>query len=544
MAGARKTRSASKQQIDTEAEATPIEPSSPLSDIVVLSGKAIKARKAAKAANAEAVKQFKSVWAQFKARTPYVDPNYCESYASEDEHDSDDDEDGDEAECPYGLRAWNSAWNWNSKQAHLQDTYYTKKTLDLANRRGKDLIYDFLSANELRSFVRARNLEDPLPCGLTLSYHYIKVLEHANKNPPPFRFLDLAPEMRNLIYELVLVVPDECVCGTIHEDKCTPQILLSCRQVYDEAKEILYAENTVKCSFSSVMMNDFEFQENEMLHRTRRTALGGIGNLSAIQVSSLTLQSYPDFFRRIQKLDIDAHFCDCRRIAHDPDEACHFLGSSLLSLISFLMDNHRLKKLNVRISSTAEITEKQVATILYPFRRLRNVAIVTITLRIHGTEVPPQVTEDVIEAMKSITTSFNTLKWYSLLKKQSQAYTSVANVVAPDREDGLAEDGFEFVGRARHAERVLEETDKKLYDGVGNEEQEYGVMQKLAETRDILSEMDQSKLERRVRKLRNAGKELRKYSLQGDHSEIPATYEKSKCTTHRGMNEVLDPYDW
>ncbi|RMY45206.1 hypothetical protein D0865_10058 [Hortaea werneckii] len=55
-----------------------------------------------------------------------------------------------------------------------------------------------------------------------------------------FRFLDLPAEMRNLSYRELLVWPSNRL------ERCWPQILSTCRQVNDEAKDIIYKENAGK----------------------------------------------------------------------------------------------------------------------------------------------------------------------------------------------------------------------------------------------------------------------------------------------------------
>ncbi|KAK5124372.1 hypothetical protein LTR85_001589 [Meristemomyces frigidus] len=60
-----------------------------------------------------------------------------------------------------------------------------------------------------------------------------------------FRFFDLPPEMRNIVYRELLIFtcrPD--VSEVVSEERmCDPAILTTCRQAYDEAKSLLYEEN-------------------------------------------------------------------------------------------------------------------------------------------------------------------------------------------------------------------------------------------------------------------------------------------------------------
>ena len=57
----------------------------------------------------------------------------------------------------------------------------------------------------------------------------------------PFRFLDLAAELRNNIYELTLT-HDEQHDPPLHAN---PALLRTCKQVYDEARDLFYAKSTL-----------------------------------------------------------------------------------------------------------------------------------------------------------------------------------------------------------------------------------------------------------------------------------------------------------
>ncbi|KAK5121497.1 hypothetical protein LTR85_005330 [Meristemomyces frigidus] len=54
-------------------------------------------------------------------------------------------------------------------------------------------------------------------------------------------FLELPPELRTRIYELVLVSPDERL---IMKDEPSPALLRTCRQIRTDASSLYYAQNT------------------------------------------------------------------------------------------------------------------------------------------------------------------------------------------------------------------------------------------------------------------------------------------------------------
>ncbi|KAI7546302.1 hypothetical protein KC331_g5705 [Hortaea werneckii] len=75
--------------------------------------------------------------------------------------------------------------------------------------------------------------------GVKLGYTHVKGANMPNEDQV-FRFLDLPAEMRNLSYRELLVWPSNRL------ERCWPQILSTCRQVNDEAKDIIYKENAGK----------------------------------------------------------------------------------------------------------------------------------------------------------------------------------------------------------------------------------------------------------------------------------------------------------
>lgn len=66
--------------------------------------------------------------------------------------------------------------------------------------------------------------------------HALEVLDARNS----FRFLDLLPELRNMVYSELLTIKEEDGKG------CWPQILATCKQVHQEAEGIFHADTQVE----------------------------------------------------------------------------------------------------------------------------------------------------------------------------------------------------------------------------------------------------------------------------------------------------------
>jgi hypothetical protein len=98
----------------------------------------------------------------------------------------------------------------------------------------------------------------------------------------PLCFLNLAPEIRSNIYDLLLVAPDGIMaCG--HKDfKPHPQILRVCQQIHTEASPILYGKN----QFHLVVQN------LRVIHSGRHGWTScGAKNINGIR--RLNIDSYP-----------------------------------------------------------------------------------------------------------------------------------------------------------------------------------------------------------------------------------------------------------
>jgi len=297
-----------------------------------------------------------------------------------------------------------------------------------------EIIYDLCTAKELKSFVNERGLSDPFPAGLTLKWYYLPVLEQADR-ARSFRFMDLPLEMREIIYTDLLTVPGE-VC--MHHKFCFPQILRTCKQVRDEATKVLYSVNIIDCTFAAACCSSHHFAKTVYLHRDLHQIAQGRRreNPSKFELLPEGLSAYPAWFRRIRHLRIGVSVS----LLHEDDSALtshwapHFINKCLLTLTSFLMDDHCLKSLEVNyFSEIDELNEydyDSASRMLYPLRRLRNISRV----QINGLE-DDDVAASISTEMQSPDRAYNTLKHYALLRDEARAYRKLCATIEPPRYD-------------------------------------------------------------------------------------------------------------
>lgn len=107
--------------------------------------------------------------------------------------------------------------------------------------------YTRCSLAQLQRFVRDRGLQVP-PVGTgrlsnrALKHEFTQTLQDADASLT-FRFLDLPPELRNLMYRELLDIKE--VSSSRKSPKCYPQILRTSKEINQEANSILYGDNTI-----------------------------------------------------------------------------------------------------------------------------------------------------------------------------------------------------------------------------------------------------------------------------------------------------------
>ncbi|KAK4628715.1 hypothetical protein CLAFUW4_08430 [Fulvia fulva] len=222
--------------------------------------------------------------------------------------------------------------------------------------------YHYCKKNELIKFARDRNLTVPNTAQIPIKgpYHrdYIQALRQADRDVT-FRFLSLPAEMRTWIYKDLLILQDAFTCH--------PQILRVCKQINQEASNILYGDNL----FEAKMHPDGVYAHGVKCGEYRPTYT------AARLPVDYTLLRWPDFLSRVQFLHVSipvhpwsAHTNTFWLTAGSRLPA---LGNVLHSLATFLKSGNRLRYCAIEIPAARfapELDSDAVDTACYPLRLL------------------------------------------------------------------------------------------------------------------------------------------------------------------------------
>lgn len=408
---------------------------------------------------------------------------------------------------------------------HLHDSGYTQEAWTRRGPYSSRFTYSKSSPGELRQFVKQRNLTDPYPEGLTLKYFYLRLLDRADR-AASFRFLDLPGEMRNAIYRELLLFLRCTHCPRIH-DVCHTGILRTNKQVCKEALDILYGDNDIRCMFRASGYDEDPKNFFSWIHikETR-------GHEKSMDHVFYGMSEIPHWFRRIQRLRVELHFC-----GGSIENAGFRLQTCLLNLASFLMDGHCLKKLEIHISDESngeedfdesEYDQDVVAgfeTTVYPLCRLHGVEHVEITGLSEAT-----MNATISKMQKTKKSAFNTLVHFDNLMKAAKAYMKMCRTLNPYN---FGHDVPEFHGGhlLQDIERMCaelgdyEEMDEE-YNPFEDAETEDNTRRQLEDLRDCVAKVKLANFEAAKKEFLTARKDIAVYQSKSKWILVDGKKEK------------------
>lgn len=251
---------------------------------------------------------------------------------------------------------------------------------------GMALDYERCSSSQLRNFINQRCLIDPFPGGLTLKYYYVRVLEAADQ-APQFRFMQLPSEMRLRIYRELLLFSE-------HEEKkhCHPNILRVSKEIHNEANSVLYDDNVFCVDFTLQVDHKKTINARAKVHNS--SILSGCPHAPFLRMPS-GIEDYPGFLRRISRLRLKlAYTVEAKDMVTDKEY--HPLNHYLATLASFLMDGHRLRKVEIS-ADLPSMAKRTYEHLLWPLRRLSGLKIVEI----NSAQIPARCKASLVSDMIS-----------------------------------------------------------------------------------------------------------------------------------------------
>ncbi|KAF2485990.1 hypothetical protein BDY17DRAFT_290677 [Neohortaea acidophila] len=218
--------------------------------------------------------------------------------------------------------------------------------------------------------------------------------------------MDLPPELRTWVYrDLLTIHPD---AQSNREGRCHPTILQTCRQIYMEAKTVLYDGNTLECVLTSFGQECDDHDESFIVN----------GRLIPAYCPD-DIAKIPEYIVRFSHISIvvrflDCGFCNVEAYAMD-------LNWMLSGLASVLMDHHRLSKMKVTMEIREDVKRHEVyKELLYPLRRLRNIQNLTITS--NDEDFPRHFERILARDVSKTTPALNTLNYWRAFHDEAAAW--------------------------------------------------------------------------------------------------------------------------
>ncbi|KAK4540361.1 hypothetical protein LTR36_009318 [Oleoguttula mirabilis] len=232
------------------------------------------------------------------------------------------------------------------------------------------LDYQHCDVGELEAFIKARTGKDPAAERAKEYYvHKLHKLDHKAR----FRFFDLAPELRNLMYR-ELLVGDATNQADRRRGNCVPQILATCKLAHREATDILYTDNIPDIRLTAEVCED---------RITCSTAVGQSLDRELADTACLEYVGWGAHLRRFARLAVVVVI---RTVPGAHENTIILLGKCINNLLYSLVNDllagsEKLEALEVRVQGGLEGVEDPLyLRMLWPLTKLGGQDI-AITIR-------------------------------------------------------------------------------------------------------------------------------------------------------------------
>lgn len=286
--------------------------------------------------------------------------------------------------------------------------------------------YNVCTVMELRKFIKDRSLSLPTS-GPNTKKACRELLEKADSERK-FNLLGLAAEMRNMIYAEALTLRLRDTRDHSCDRRCDAQILRVCKQIHDEAAELLYSVNTVTVVVGG---EDYpmksESVETIKVHRISRKVKGpGQNSIFPMRNVATGSQHWHAILSRVERVELCVNLGNFF-MAGGPRPNTHLnVNNILYTLAASLSASKKLRYIDISFKeSHGRVGKQKLQSILYPLSLLPTLATCK-----RG-DLPDGVLPDLEKPMQcqAIQWGGKLLLAYHVLAGQTQTYMNMCKEV-------------------------------------------------------------------------------------------------------------------
>ena len=217
--------------------------------------------------------------------------------------------------------------------------------------------YKKWSNKELKQFAELRGFIMPH----TDRRDWIRILREKDQETS-IGFLDLPPEIRNIVYRELLTPRSD---GQDPESfVCHPAILMSCKQVYDEAADIINTTTSIPLSLhlqSHFVENwqNYKYEYAVEVCLNGRVLCYGQDDIPTIQIP------WPQYFARLRSITLQIGADQPRHLSHQRagTRGSNQLNSACIDLYRTLWNSRCLRKVHIELSYALHETPRTMMSL-------------------------------------------------------------------------------------------------------------------------------------------------------------------------------------